>query len=210
MALKLKTLFFLLILPLLLQGLFGFQSRANVPVTGAISDTAIILSQISLKDFASALKSDSSGELKGIYANGKFALRVVQQPAGDAGFVSSIQGVVTQFAMAQKNNVIGLLAHNFSSGSQFTYLQMGGKIDLIYGDGTTKEFTITGVDSYQALSPTSPYSDFVNLATGEKLTAEQMFIKYYTGNPHVTFQTCIQQGDQSSWGRLFIVAQELP
>jgi hypothetical protein len=210
MALKLKTLLFLLILPLLLQGFYGFQSRTIVPVTGVTSDTLIVSNQISLKDFTTALKSDASSDLKGIFAEGKFALRIVQQPAGDAGFVSSIQGVITQFAMAQKYNVIGLLAHNFSSGSQFFYLQLNGKINLIYGDGTTKEFTITDVDRYQAVSPTSPYSDFINLSTGEILTAEQMFIKYYTGNPHVTFQTCIQQGDQSSWGRLFIVAQELP
>jgi hypothetical protein len=66
---------------------------------------------------------------------------------------------------------------------------------------------ITKVDKYQALSPTSPYSDFLNLTTGERLSAEQVFYKYYTGNPHLTLQTCIQQGDQGSWGRLFIVAQ---
>ena len=31
-----------------------------------------------------------------------------------------------------------------------------------------------------------------------------------TGNPHLTLQTCIQQGEQGSWGRLFIVAQIIP
>ena len=73
MALKLKTLVFLLIFPLLLQGVFGIQSHAIIPVTAVTSYTALVQNQISLKDFATALKSESNSDLKGIYANGLFA-----------------------------------------------------------------------------------------------------------------------------------------
>jgi hypothetical protein len=210
MALKFKYLTYLLILPLLLQGFFGFSSQPIIPVTSGSTDTSIVQSQVSLKDFSTALKTDTGTDLQGIFASGVLALRVVQQPSGKPGYVSSVDGVVTQFSMAKPYNVIGLLAHNFSSGSEFFNLKLGDKISLIYGDGTIKEMQITKVDKYQALSPTSPYSDFQNLVTGERLTAEQVFYKYYTGNPHLTLQTCIAQGDQGSWGRIFIVAQVIP
>jgi hypothetical protein len=207
MALKFKSLTFLLVLPLLLQGFFGIPSQPIIPVTSGSTDISTVQSQVSLKDFSTALKTDKGTDLQGIFASGVLALRVVQQPSGQAGYVSSLDGVVTQFSMAKPYHVIGLLAHNFSSGSEFFELKPGDKISLIYGDGTIKEMQITMVDKYQALSPTSPYSDFLNLATGERLSAEQVFYKYYTGDPHLTLQTCIQQGDQGSWGRLFIVAQ---
>jgi hypothetical protein len=210
MALKFKYLTFLLVLPLLLQGFFGISPKPIIPVTFGSNDTSAIQSQVSLKDFSTALKTDTGTDLQGIFAPGVLALRVVQQPSGQPGYVSSVDGVVTQFSMAKPYNVIGLLAHNFSSGSEFFNLKLGDKISLIYGDGTIKELKIAKVDKYQALSPTSPYSDFKNLATGERLSAEQIFYKYYTGNPHLTLQTCIAQGDQGSWGRLFIVAQVIP
>ncbi len=210
MALKFKYLTFLLVLHLLLQGFFGISPKPIIPVTFGSTDTSTLQSQVSLKDFSTALKTDTGTNLQGIFASGVLAFRVVQQPSGQPGYVSSVDGVVTQFSMAKPYNVIGLLAHNFSSGTEFFNLKLGDKISLIYGDGNIKELQITKVDKYQALSPTSPYSDFKNLATGERLSAEQIFYKYYTGNPHLTLQTCIAQGDQSSWGRLFIVAQVIP
>jgi len=33
-----------------------------------------------------------------------------------------------------------------------------------------------------------------------------MFKRVYTGDRHVTFQTCIYAEGTSSWGRLFVVA----
>ena len=210
MALKFKILSLLLIFPLLLQSHFGISSDPVIPVTSGSSDTTLIQSQVNLKDFSAALKTETGTDLKGIYANGVLALRVVQQPSGQPGYVSSSEGAVTQFPMAKPYNVIGYLAHNFSSGSLFVNLKLGDKLSLIYADGTVKEIQITKVDKCQAVSPSSPNSDFLNLATGERLTAKQVFYKYFTGNPHVTLQTCIQQGDQESWGRLFIVAQLIP
>ena len=38
------------------------------------------------------------------------------------------------------------------------------------------------------------------------LTADQMFKRVYTGDRHITFQTCIFAEGISSWGRLFVVA----
>ena len=210
MALKFKYRTFFLVLPLLLQGFFGISSQPMVPVTSGSTETSLIQSQVTLKGFSAGLRTDDGKELQGIYASDVFAFRVVQQPSGQPGYISSMEGVVTQFSMAKPYNVIGLLAHNFGSGSEFFSLKLGDIISLIYGDGTIIQMRITKVDEYQALSPTNPESDFQNMSTGERLSAEQVFYKYYTGTPHLILQTCIQQGDQGSWGRIFIVAQMIP
>jgi hypothetical protein len=210
LALKIKFCIVLLFFSITLQGILGIIPHNYIPVTATSSNTSIIENQVSLKDFSAALKSKTSSELKGIYINEVLALRVVRQPSGQPGFVSSVEGVVTQFSLAQKYNVVGLLAHNFSSGSLFFGIKLGDNINLIFGDGTIKELQVTKVEKYQALSPSSPYSEFINLSTGERLSAEKMFYKYYTGDPHVILQTCIQKDGISSWGRLFVIAETIP
>jgi hypothetical protein len=62
---------------------------------------------------------------------------------------------------------------------------------------------------YQALSPKSASSSFKNVVSGDTLTATQLFQRVYTGEPHLTLQTCIQVGSEDSWGRLFIIAEPL-
>jgi hypothetical protein len=59
---------------------------------------------------------------------------------------------------------------------------------------------------FQALQPTSPYSSFRDLDSDETFTAEQVFKQVYTGDRHVTFQTCIAGPESLSWGRLFVIA----
>lgn len=69
---------------------------------------------------------------------------------------------------------------------------------------------ITQMLRYQAFQPDSPYSDFRDLSSDEILTAEQMFRKVYTGERHVTFQTCIAANGISAWGRIFVIAEPVP
>ena len=76
----------------------------------------------------------------------------------------------------------------------------------MYGDGKVETFVISEVLQYQALDPNSPYSSFRDLSTSKTLTAEQLFRKVYTGDRHVTFQTCIAGPGSLSWGRLFVIA----
>jgi len=106
-------------------------------------------------------------------------------------------------------NVTGLLAHNFASGRLFFNLTLADLIYVIYGDGTTKEYAVTSFYRYQTLEPNNLSSDFVDLETGESLMTSQVFIKVYSGEHHLTLQTCIEQDGIASWGRLFIVAQPL-
>ena len=134
------------------------------------------------------------------------ALPVVQQPAGDAGYVSDHDNEATQFAMASQYGNIGLLAHNYLSGRLFSRLAIGEEVRLVYGDGKVEYFIITEVLHYQALEPTSQWSSFRDLNNHDVLSAEQMFTRAYAGNRHLTLQTCIASNGNSSWGRLFVIA----
>ena len=161
-------------------------------------------------EFAKAVQNSEATVLRGVYVPDVLALPIIQQPTGNAGYVSSKLGEVTQFGMAAQFGNIGLLAHNHLSGSSFSQLAIGQEVRLVYGNGKVEYFVITEILQYQALQPTSPYSPFHNLNKDETLTAEQMFKRVYFGDRHVTFQTCIAKDGSSSWGRLFVIAVPKP
>jgi hypothetical protein len=158
-------------------------------------------------EFSKAVQNNQAGVLRGVYVSDVLALPIVQQPAGNAGYVSSNDGEITQFGMAAQFGNVGLLAHNNLSGRLFSKLAVGQEVRLVYGDGKVEYFVIKQISKYQALLPTSPYSSFRDLSNDENLTAEQLFNKVYRGDRHVTFQTCIEAKGNLSWGRLFVVAQ---
>jgi hypothetical protein len=188
----------------------ALYSQQIIPVTAlAVSDGTKSSESglISLQDFTEALKDGNAKSIKGIYADEVFSLRVLQQPSGKPGFVSPVDGTATQFGMATSNNVTGMLAHNFAAGRYFFNLATGDVVDVVYGDGTIKAYKITEVKRFQALSPKSASSEFLDLDTNEKLSAAGLFSRVYTGNHHLTLQTCIQEGTEDSWGRLFIIAE---
>ena len=132
------------------------------------------------------------------------AVRVVQQSSNN--YVSTSSGTVTQFGLANQFGSIGLLAHNYLSGSSFSKLGSGTEIVLVYGDGSTKKYQVSAVKKYQALSPTDPYSDFVNVDNSDStLTSSDVFNETY-GTGGLVLQTCISKNGNSSWGRLFVIA----
>ena len=157
-------------------------------------------------DFSKTVQNGDKNALRGVYVADVMALPVVQQPSGNAGYVSNTDGEATQFRMATQFGNVGLLAHNHLSGKNFSQLTVGQEVRLIYGDGKVEYFVITEVLRYQALQPNSPYSSFSNLDKKETLAAEQMFKRVYFGDRHVTFQTCIEKDGELSWGRLFVIA----
>jgi hypothetical protein len=161
-----------------------------------------------LADFSQTVQNGNAKALRGVYVDDILALPIVQQPSDSPAFVSRNDGEVTQFSMPARYGNVGLLAHNNLSGELFSGLAIGQQVRLIYGDGRIETFVITEVLRYQALQPNSPYSSFRNLdQDGETLSANQMFTRAYLGDRHVTFQTCIDAYGNSSWGRLFIIAE---
>jgi hypothetical protein len=163
-----------------------------------------------LNDFAKAVRNGDAAAMRGVYVQNLFALPVVQQPADQAGFVSTQDGTLTQFATAARFDTLGFLAHNYLSGKYFDKLAAGQQIVLVYGDGHLKYFKVTSVRRYQAIKPSSPYSDFKDLDSGKTSTAANLFGEVYKQAGAVVFQTCIESDGNSSWGRLFVIAQPVP
>jgi len=225
-----KILFFLIISVSFIFSGFAF-AEANLPFTGedpglAIAYDGLPLAQpisfdtlqdvgqpqlqvsktIPVNDFVQTLIDGNVNTIRGLYVDNKFAFPVVQQPSGNAGFVSTTEDVITDFSMPRKYGVTGLLAHNYLAGVEFFTLEIGDLVQVVYGDGSIQMYRVSDIQSYQALSPNSASSNFVDLATSEKLTANQLFKRVYMGEHHLTLQTCIQQGSEDSWGRLFVIA----
>jgi hypothetical protein len=109
--------------------------------------------------------------------------------------------------MAAWYGVTGLLAHNYAAGRLFANLELGDGVSVVYGDGQLRQYRISAILRYQAVQPNSPTSDFIDLATGAKVSAADVFLRVYTGGEHVTFQTCIEAGGLGNWGRLFVMAE---
>jgi hypothetical protein len=159
-------------------------------------------------DFAQTVQNGEADVLRGVYIHNVLALPVVQQPADNPGYVSRRNGEATQFSLAAQSGTIGLLAHNNLSGGSFSELAAGQEVRLVYGGGKVEYFIITEILRYQALQPTSQWSEFRDLAgtDGKTITAAQLFKRVYTGPRHITFQTCIEAEGNLSWGRLFVLA----
>jgi len=161
-------------------------------------------------EFSKSVQNNEAGTVRGVYIPNVLAFPIIQQPAGNAGYVSETDGEITQFGMASQFGNVGLLAHNNLSGRFFSQLASGQEVRLVYGDGKIEYFVITQILKFQALEPTSPYSSFRSLSNDEMLTAGELFNKVYRGERHVVFQTCIAGPGSLSWGRLFIIATPKP
>lgn len=196
----------------LLGVLFGTFSKvhAETASNNLQSSSQINLSSKiqSLDSFATSVQNGRSSQLVGVYAPEVMTLPVVQQPSGNAAYVSTQQGVVTQFALASQYGSTGLIAHNTLAGQNFYQLAIGDVVSLVYGDGSIQMYEINQVQSYQALNPYSPYSNFVDLSNpGVQYSSTDLFYRTYgLGGDMLVLQTCISRDGNDSWGRLFIIA----
>jgi hypothetical protein len=163
-----------------------------------------------LGEFVSGIRGRGGAILAGIYVPEVLALPVMQQPASRPDFVSDRDSVVTQFQLADDRGTIGLLAHNALSGSLFHDLERGDEVFAVFGDGRIQVYRITAIRRFQALSPHSPHSNFVDLDVGgDPLSAVDLFSQIYDQRDWLVFQTCIERRGEDSWGRLFVIAAPL-
>lgn len=162
-----------------------------------------------LGQFAASTINGNAGDVVGVYVRDIMALPVQQQPPGDPSYVASQHNLLTEFAMPKRYGAVGILAHNYLSGSRFSQLTPGTEIVVVFGDGRIARYTVTGSESYQALDPNSPVSDFVhpNDPTRRVLTSSEMFQRIYTQPNQIVFQTCVEAFGDPSWGRIFITAE---
>lgn len=135
-----------------------------------------------------------------------FSYNVIQQPQDKPYFVSSERDLVTEFSLPKKYGNIGLVAHNDLAGNLFSRLNVGQQIHVTYQDGHTDQYTVNAIYRYRALEPTKTESQFVDLASEKVYSASEVFVQMYTGESHLTLQTCIYADGDKSWGRLFVIA----
>ena len=211
-----KLLYYQIVVFILLSVTFGDGVfikpfvPTRIALTGrSYSETSLASSPAALpklKSFIANVKNGHS-DPTGIYVSGNFAFNIMQQPANNAAFVSTQPDALTQFRMALQYNTIGLLGHDYLAGASFFKLKMNQDIVLVKGDGSLKYFRIFAIKRYQALTPTSPYSSFVDLDSNARLSAEGLFYKIYGEGNALVLQTCISTETVSSWGRIFILAR---
>jgi len=161
---------------------------------------------VDLETFVKRVSNGQSGVIRGVFVPGQFALSVIQQPENNATFVSNKHDLITQFEKAARNGVTGLLAHNYLSGRLFYQLASGQEVFVVYGDGAIQRYRVTGIHRFQKLNPSSLRSNLVDLSTGEVLTTAQVFNRFYRGDHHLTFQTCLEEEQQWDWGLTFFLA----
>src|SRR5512140_3416282 len=161
----------------------------------------------SLSTFLSVMSNGQAAELRGVYVPNLLADIVVQQPNNDGTFVSTAPRTLTQFGPANTLGSTGLLAHNFLAGAKFSQLNRGDLIYLVYGNGRVATYVISSMIRYQALSPESVYSNFIDLDSGTLMSASSVFNVAYGRPGDVVLQTCIDANGEPSWGRLFLVAE---
>ena len=163
------------------------------------------LSPISIKEYRENISSDT---LHTLILDDSTTFQIVPQPVGNRNFVTPLPNYVTEFQTALNYGTIGLLAHNYLAGRYFFQILPGQVIKLVYSDNKTESFVVTQIQKYQALSPNDPSSEFIDLATGEQLTASQLFNKIYKNQAgHLVLQTCLYADQKPTWGRLFIIAE---
>jgi hypothetical protein len=156
--------------------------------------------------FVQSVLNGDPEDLRGLYVPDVLADEIVQQPNGMPAYVSSEPGEITRFSMAEEYGTFGLLAHNYLAGEAFSDLESRQVLYLVYGDGNIEKYSVRQVLRYQALSPHSVTSDFIDLETGERLSASKLFLKVFNRPGEVVLQTCIYADGDASWGRLFIIA----
>jgi hypothetical protein len=161
-----------------------------------------------LDNFVKSVKNGQKKTVVGIYVPGVLALPVSQQPQGNAGYVTRQPNQATQFNLAANYGTVGILAHDDLAGAQFANILLDQYAIVVYGDGHEDYYLVNEIQKYQALSPTSTFSDFINLdGSHERLNASQLFSRIYSKSNRLVFQTCIDAYGDASWGRLFIIGE---
>jgi hypothetical protein len=204
-----KITLLLLTIGVMLSSLSFAAFSGAIPVTATHLTVKSVDQKNALPDmqtFILSVTNGQSGVPTGVYVPGVMAMKIVQQPKDSPAFVSTVPATLTQFAMASAYLTVGLLAHNFLAGAQFSEMQVNQDITLVFGDGSLKSYKVSDIQSFQALSPNNPYSNFISTADNKTLSSEEVFKQVYARGNQLVFQTCIQKGDEDSWGRLFIIA----
>jgi hypothetical protein len=160
----------------------------------------------SLDVFIHQVANGQAGVVRGLFVQNLLALRILQQPINDPGYVAREEGTATQYFRAGLSGTVGLLAHNYLSGQLFFNLTKGQDLVLIFGDGKAEKYQVSEINDFERLTRSDMNSNFLELSTNQTTTATQVFARYYQKNHALTLQTCIARDGVADWGVRFILA----
>jgi hypothetical protein len=179
---------------------FFHEPTQNEPTFAAVT------SGPSLDEFIHQVADGQAGVVRGLFVQNLFALRILQQPINDPGYVAREEGTVTQYFRAELSGTIGLLAHNYLSGQLFFDLTKGQDLVIVFGDGKAAKYQVSEINDFERLTRSDMNSNFLELSTNQTSTATQVFERYYEKNHALTLQTCIARNGVADWGVRFIMA----
>ena len=182
---------------LILTTIFSGSTVITIPVTGISNPSSA----------ATKPETNTSGTVILVKLNDKFAFNVVQQPKGNASFVSGKPDELTQFSLANQYGSMGFLAHNYLAGASFSDLEIGSFITVEYADSHSTLYQVQEIRHLQAINPNGLTTNFLDLDHDKTtLTTRQVFFQTYGVHDRLVLQTCISKDKELSWGRLFIIA----
>jgi hypothetical protein len=181
-----------------------------IPTSMSEIDAQAFAASLAMPDMVEFLERISPAEpdqVAGVFSPNLLALLVEQQPPNHSLYVTDKVGYATQFARPARYDVIGLLAHNTNSGILFYDLDLGSPVYLAYGDGAVNLYRVEMIEDYQKLEPGNFRSDYVQLSSGQVMSTNAVFDRFYRNGPHLILQTCLEFEGDYNWGVRFILAR---
>ena len=123
---------------------------------------------------------------------------VIQQYGQEPTWISRTPGAVTQF---NRGDGLGFLAHNYLAGADFAALRPGDIITVVYSDESKSYYLVSRSYDYKHIG----YRLYQFTDTGQNLASDALLDTMYQPG-ELTLQTCIAQGGNDEWGRLFVHA----
>jgi hypothetical protein len=182
--------------------------QAPQAAASASGDLLDVAGYPGLGQFAAALLNGQAGDVVGVYVRDIMALPVEQQPSGRPEYVATQHNLLTEFSMPKEYGSVGILAHNYLSGSRFPQLVENSEVILVFGTGRIERYRVDHIERFQALKPSSPFSEFIDMNDpfGKVVSSAELFKRIYTTRNQLVLQTCIENQGESSWGRMFVIA----
>jgi len=185
----------------------------SLPVTGVREESAgsaVYQAQFLPNQVERTQTNKSQRQVTRLTVNDNFSYPVVEQPMNNPGYVSSAEKTLTHFRLANDYGSTGILAHNHLAGARFFDIKVGDTINIADAEGKNTLYVVFSIRQFQAASPTSAYSNFIDLVDNKVYTATELFLDTYGNAGYLVLQTCLERDGVDSWGRYFVLALPFP
>lgn len=187
-------------------------NRGFIPISGdpQANVAAYTSPNQTLDRFIEQVANGDADALVGVYSTYKFAYKIVGQPVDQPAWIDEHDNILTRFSLATDAGSIGLLAHYEHAGQAFYSLEVDDLVTLVYGNGKTHPYRVKDILYYKALEPENGSTSFISLADQREYSQKEVFDQVYGRPENLVLQTCLVGDSISTWGRMFVIAEEVP